>query len=94
MVCHDPSYRMFAHANVHNIGVALGNGHRTHRAGFKIAIRNIEPGNAHILCFPQSAAGGAHIIGTDIAHNAGGSHRSSTAEGTDTAPFYRFENSV
>jgi hypothetical protein len=52
------------------------------------------PTDAHVVGFPETAAGGSHVIGLRIANHAGSGHRTPAAKRTNRAPLQRFENGV
>ncbi len=94
VVGHDAPGRMLAHAHVNDVGIAFRHSDGAHRAGGKKAVGDVFPGEAHIGGFPHAASGGAHVVGGDIANDAGGGHGAAAAEWADAAPFHRLEQGV
>ena len=71
VVRHNAANGMFAHPDIDDVRVALGDGDRTDRAGLEIAVRDVPPADAHVLGLPEPAAGRSHVISLRVADDAG-----------------------
>ena len=62
-------YRSPATGDLRRITFRDGDG--ADRAGLEITIRDISPGDSHVVGLPQPAASRSHVVGFRIAHHAG-----------------------
>ena len=93
-VGHHTAHRMFTHAHIDDVRIAFRNRDGSNRTGLEKTIRDVTPTDSHVICFPETAARGAHVIGFRIADNSGGTIRAPAAKGANRSPFQRFENGV
>ena len=71
VVRHDAADGVFAHTDIDDVRVALGDGDGTDRTRLEEAVRDISPADAHILGLPEPAAGRSHVISLRVADDAG-----------------------
>ena len=81
----------FAHAGVDDVGVGFGDRDRAHRAGVELAVGDGQPGCSGIGGLPNTAAGGAEVIGGGLGSDAGNGDSAAAAEGADLAVLERLE---
>src|SRR5205085_7303612 len=91
---HHAAHRVFTHADVNDVWIALGNSNRADRPSLKVTVGDVSPTDSHVFCFPETAASRSHVIGFGIANDARAGVRASTTKRSDRPPLERFENSV
>src|SRR5829696_3164030 len=94
MMRHHTADGMFAHADIHDVWIAIGDRNRANGARLEITIRDISPAQSHVVRFPDTASSRAHVVGFGIAYNANTGDGTAATKRTDRAPFHCFENGV
>ncbi len=94
VVRHHAAHCVFAHADVNNVRVAFRNSHSADGTGLEVAVGDVAPTDAHVVCFPETAASRSHVVSLRIADNATAGDGTSPAKWTNRTPLQRFENGV
>src|SRR5262249_21228036 len=91
---HDAAHRVLAHADIDHVWIALSHRDGTDGTGLEKAIRNVAPGDAHVIRFPKPATRRAHVIRFRIANDSRGAIRTPASKRPNRSPLEGFEDGV
>ena len=75
-----------AHTDVNDVRIRRRNRNRTDRPGFHVPVCHRIPRDAGIVCFPDPATGGTHVVDQRLTRDAGNGRDPAAAIGPDAPP--------